>query len=482
MQVAVGVKQQRLKTVDEAVRATLELESYMKPAAKGVAPVGLEEESGFSAVSAVQKTQEAMMGVLQNLVQRMEKLEAEGSNRSRRWPRNRGGGGGGGRTREEMVSRKRPPIQGMSKAEPGKRQPPSSQSQVTGGKGGLAHKEISIFPVNAATAFRVTGSVGGISVTFLLDTGSAVTLVRRDLWDQIGSGATLRPCEHRLVGVDGSPLKIHGSAHPIGGVDFVTTVIVGDSLTTEAILGLDFLQEHRCTVDIGSKQLRVSGHKLVIPLQQSAASPCIGRVGVEMADSVQLPAYSELEVMARAVTPIEGNTWLIEGMKTKRSPVQIARALVIPRSERVPVRMLNPTAEPVQVPKGMVVAEMELVEDPPEVVESEIGVMSVEQSGELSESFLKKIAEDSGTELSVEEKVLFYQFLLKYGHLFAQDSTDLGRTDKVQHSIYTGEARPVRQPVRRLPPQRREVRKLLEEMLKKDSFKNLAVRGLHRLC
>ena len=64
----------------------------MKPAAKGVAPVGLEEESGFSAVSAVQKTQEAMMGVLQNLVQRMEKLEAEGSNRSRRWPRNRGGG------------------------------------------------------------------------------------------------------------------------------------------------------------------------------------------------------------------------------------------------------------------------------------------------------------------------------------------------------------------------------------------------------
>ena len=102
MQVAVGVKQQRPKTVDEAVRATLELESYMKPAAKGVAPVGLEEESGFSAVSAVQKTQEAMMGVLQNLVQRMEKLEAEGSNRSRRWPRNRGGGGGG-RTREEMV-------------------------------------------------------------------------------------------------------------------------------------------------------------------------------------------------------------------------------------------------------------------------------------------------------------------------------------------------------------------------------------------
>ena len=343
---------------------------------------------------------------------------------------------------------------------------------MTGGKGGLAHKEISIFPVNAATAFRVTGSVGGISVTFLLDTGSAVTLVRRDLWDQIGSGATLRPCEHRLVGVDGSPLKIQGSAQitfQFGGVDFVTTVIVGDSLTTEAILGLDFLQEHRCTVDIGSKQLRVSGHKLVIPLHQSAASPCIGRVGVEMADSVQLPAYSELEVMARAVTPIEGNTWLIEGMKMKRSPVQIARALVIPRSERVPVRMLNPTAEPVQVPKGMVVAEMELVEDPPEVVESEIGVMSVEQSGELSESFLKKIAEDSGTELSVEEKDLFYQFLLKYGHLFAQDSTDLGRTDKVQHSIYTGEARPVRQPVRRLPPQRREeVRKLLEEMLKKD--------------
>ena len=44
--------------------------------------------------------------------------------------------------------------------------------------------------------------------------------------------------------------------------------------------------------------------------------------------------------------------------------------------------------------------------------------------------------------------------------------SDLGRTDRLQHPIYTGDARPIRQPVRRIPHHRREeVRRLLDDML-----------------
>ena len=47
--------------------------------------------------------------------------------------------------------------------------------------------------------------------------------------------------------------------------------------------------------------------------------------------------------------------------------------------------------------------------------------------------------------------------------------TDLGRTNKLKHSIHTGNAAPTRQPVRRISPHRRdEIRTLLTEMLKKE--------------
>ena len=61
---------------------------------------------------------------------------------------------------------------------------------------------------------------------------------------------------------------------------------------------------------------------------------------------------------------------------------------------------------------------------------------------------------------------MFFQLLLSFADVIASSTADLGRTDKVRHNIPTGDARPVRQPVRRVPPHRRdEVRKLLDDML-----------------
>ena len=49
----------------------------------------------------------------------------------------------------------------------------------------------------------------------LLDTGAAVTLLRKDTWDKVTSHSPqqLVPwSETKLVGANGSPLNIHGSA------------------------------------------------------------------------------------------------------------------------------------------------------------------------------------------------------------------------------------------------------------------------------
>ena len=59
--------------------------------------------------------------------------------------------------------------------------------------------------------------------------------------------------------------------------------------------------------------------------------------------------------------------------------------------------------------------------------------------------------------------------LREFGDVIAVDDTDLGQVTQFYHTIDTGDARPIRQPPRRLPfHQRHEVRKLVDDMLKMD--------------
>ena len=73
-QMAVAVRQQRPKTVEEAVTATLEIESYiMAPKARGVSQVASADDS---VVAAVLSRQDSMLKLMDSLVERLEKLEA----------------------------------------------------------------------------------------------------------------------------------------------------------------------------------------------------------------------------------------------------------------------------------------------------------------------------------------------------------------------------------------------------------------------
>ena len=93
---------------------------------------------------------------------------------------------------------------------------------------------------------------------FLVDTGSALTILRRDTWEMCKkSGQQLTPwCQSKLVGAEGSQLHVFGSAIitlNLEGEIFDLSVVVIDPLTSEAILGLDVLTQ--CTVDLLRGQL-----------------------------------------------------------------------------------------------------------------------------------------------------------------------------------------------------------------------------------
>lgn len=82
---------------------------------------------------------------------------------------------------------------------------------------------------------------------------------------------------------------------------------------------------------------------------------------------------------------------------------------------------------------------------------------------------LETLSEVTKSRLNQEQKTAVDRLLKNYAFLFARSDNDLGRTNRVKHKIYTGDARLIKQPPRRLPVHmREEADKLVEDMLRRN--------------
>ena len=86
---------------------------------------------------------------------------------------------------------------------------------------------------------------------------------------------------------------------------------------------------------------------------------------VSLMETVRIPAASELEVMANVDYDVNmlNQPLLLEQNPSERLPVRVARALVVPQSARVPIRILNPGVESITLNKNTPVAILEFVDD-----------------------------------------------------------------------------------------------------------------------
>ena len=112
-------------------------------------------------------------------------------------------------------------------------------------------------------------------VLFLVDTGSALTILHRDTWEKCKKpGQQLIPwCQSKLVGAEGSQLHVFGSAlitlNLEGEILNYLLYRVIDPLTSKAILRLDVLTQ--CTVDLLHGQLIIgAGHVVNMCCQEQS--------------------------------------------------------------------------------------------------------------------------------------------------------------------------------------------------------------------
>ena len=211
----------------------------------------------------------------------------------------------------------------------------------------------------------IMGNVNGVSVHFMLDTGAAVSLMQKAVWDNACGGRELAPWTGpQLVGVEGTSLLVHGAARidvALAGKLLPVDVPAVGSLRVQSILGLNFLENNSCVVNAAKKALLLQG--LGIPIQCSNHTSIISQSLVALRETLQIPAFCEMETMANTHEQLNGGVWLLEGLHDRYLPVLVAGAVVAPvmgvENTCVPVRLVNPTAVEVKIHKGTKIAVIE---------------------------------------------------------------------------------------------------------------------------
>ncbi|XP_065889700.1 uncharacterized protein [Dysidea avara] len=200
-------------------------------------------------------------------------------------------------------------------------------------------------------------------VNFLLDTGSAVTLLRLDVWKQCCNMPDQLEMWNgtHLVGVDGTPLTVIGIRKInfcFADTNFPHSVLVVESLLCEGILGMDFLQHNWYLIDLtkegGTLYIGPGKTEIVLSTTVTAKGEC---ASVSVAHMVCIPAGSVLDITANVQGSVSnGGTYLLKGTEGKDSLALIVGPVVSPSDRKVIVRVLNPQKQHVTLHHNATIA------------------------------------------------------------------------------------------------------------------------------
>ena len=169
---------------------------------------------------------------------------------------------------------------------------------------------------------------------------------------------------------------------------------------------------------------------------------------------------------------IYGLVTLKSDLPHRYSVFGVSELVKVSSDATIPVRMVNPPAQPVKIFCRTKLADFERVDD--DLAPFEIGKNSpsyAEHNSSDDRQQPKDYSEFpdlSNSILNDDEKVKFKNLFNKYRNVFAFPGDQLGRTSLVQHVIDTGDAMPIKQrPYRVSPDVKKEIDRQVEEMLEK---------------
>lgn len=324
--------------------------------------------------------------------------------------------------------------------------------------------------VNFNTASRSSGAGGlkslyvhcrinGIDCLSLIDTGSEINLLPMSLTNQ----AQLSTTSQRLYAANGSEIKVRGETSV--NVSFNRnckrriTFVVSEQIS-EVMLGMEFLNTNNCGLSFAKGKLFIGRNQ--VPLVRKNGTGWCRRV--QAVDSIEIPPRSQVEIQSKIIQGDPETTstsdWMMEHQELYPG-VHTARILVDNAAKETRVRVINTNEKTVKVDNEAVLGELQNVE----IIKGTITRETLHNTtvNETIETLITKV----DTSLSNDMKIKLKAMLEEFPDVFSQHKNDLGRCEIAQHRIDTGNARPVRQPLRTQPRVYREfIDETVEQMVK----------------
>lgn len=290
----------------------------------------------------------------------------------------------------------------------------------------------------------------------MVDTGSSHTIVRPNI---IAHCKTSPPPNYVLELANGEEVPIiaeHEASIMIGSTRFKHKVLVAN-ISDEAIIGLDAMAKQRFKLDIFNRILKTQSEEI---LMKRSSSENITTRNVIVLEDVILPAMSE-SVIKATCDAVDGETLMIEPKEDchlSKTGVLTARTLTTKQGPLIFVRVANLKSQGHPLVKGEIIGTC---------CEIQAVVRNMKRP-----SFSKKLPENlenilamSNDHLDSVQQHQLRQIIAQYHDVFSTTDTDMGRTDKVQHRIDTGDSPPIKQAPRRIPfAQQEEVEIMLRDM------------------
>ncbi|ROT65408.1 hypothetical protein C7M84_016621 [Penaeus vannamei] len=247
---------------------------------------------------------------------------------------------------------------------------------------------------------RVAGKINRRPVEMVVDTGSELTFIRKDLIVSCG----IPKAGQKLCGVTGDCIPMRGPVWVslnVGDVIERLPVFVAE-MEDPCLLGLDYLAR----VDLQRRRMTVRGHEVPLILGEHA--------------------------LVAQVKPKQGRKQQNVNKQHTRDKAMCAVT-----------RLTYPTTTSFHLATQ-------------DTLQSQGKEAKLVVQREVIPSHLEDLVQRSIKHLTSEQARKVRRLLNQYADVFSQGDMDLGRTSMVKHHIYTRDTPPIKQPHRRVPPAKRE--------------------------
>ena len=311
---------------------------------------------------------------------------------------------------------------------------------------------------------HVTMFIYNLKLECLIDTVASVSVFQPSMYFAIPANKRpelSRKCGKLRMGDGGLVTPLGHAKFPltINGKTVVQRLIVAE-VEVPLVVGFDFMREHNCVLDMGKGTITFQGEEI------SCNTPNFVRVTspvckVFVQDTVVVPPCSEMMITG-TISDKEmcDSDLLIEpgDSKLHSKGILLAKALVHPKNDEIPMRVINLSDTPQVIYKDTFAGTGQILEGQvfEGQVEGHVRFVGTSCEGQVMSDHLRDLWTACSQDLDENQKPLMKNLLVQYQDVFARHKNDLGQTTLVQHRINTGDALPIKQPLRRLPLAKRE--------------------------